>query len=79
MTIKTKHCPIYISSTRRQVGDTVYPFKQDLHADAVVIIVIVIVIIIIFIVVIIVIIRNVLVTTGIEPADGHQTVEPPDP
>ena len=79
MTIKTKHCPIDISSTRRQVGDIVYPFKQDLYADAVVIIVIIVVIIIIFIVIIIVIIGNVLDTTGIEPADGRQTVEPPDP
>ena len=50
MTIKTKHCPIDISSTGRQVVDTVYPFKQDLHADAVVIIAIVTVIIIFFIV-----------------------------
>ena len=61
-----KHCPIDISSTRRQVGDTVYPLKQDLHADAVVIIVIVVVIVFIFI-------KNVSVTTGIEPVDGRQT------
>ena len=44
---KIKHCPIDISSTHRQVGDTVYPLKQDLHDDAVVIIAIVIVILII--------------------------------
>ena len=50
MTIKTKHCPIDISLTCRQVGDTVYPLKQDLYADAVVVIVIVNVIIVIFIV-----------------------------
>ena len=46
-----KHCPIDISSTCRQVGDTVYLFKQDLNSDIVVIIAIVIVIIIIFFVV----------------------------
>ena len=42
-----KHCPIDISLTCRQVDDTVYPFKQDLYADTVVIIAIVIVILII--------------------------------
>ena len=73
MTIKTKHCPIDISPTCRQVGDTVYPLKQDLHSGAVVIIIF-IVIIIFFIVIII---GNVLVTTGIEPADGRQTAESP--
>ena len=42
-----KHCPIDISSTCRQVGDTVYSLKQDLDADTVVIITTVIVIVII--------------------------------
>ena len=51
MTIKTKHCPIDISLTCRQVGDTVYSLKQDLYADTVVIIAIVIVFIIIVIII----------------------------
>ena len=72
-----KHCPIDISSTHRQVGDTVYPLKQDLYAGAVFAIIIFIVIIIFFVVIIIGFIGNVLTTAGIEPADGHQTVEPP--